>query len=107
MSDQTISYHQADELPAWVPTISSNGANPDFSTGWTFQVKVAASPTATAALTKTTNITGATGGAVTVAWAPNELDLEPGLYLCQLTATRSSDSAQETVEVDLEIKPRL
>lgn len=102
-----ISYHQADERPAWVATVTINGTGDNMSSGYTFSVKVAASPTATAALTKTTNITGAAGGVVTVAWAPNELDIEPGLYIVQLKASRTSDSAEWTVEDTLEIKPRL
>ena len=102
-----ISYHQADERPAWVATVPINGTGDDMSSGYTFQVKVAASPTATVALTKTTNITGATGGVVTVAWAPNELNLSPDLYVVQLKASRTSDSAEWTIEDTLEILPRL
>lgn len=103
----SLTYHRADERPAWVATVSINGATDNMSSGYTFQVKVATSPTATVALTKTTNITGASGGQVTVAWAPNELDLEPGLYIVQLKASRTSDSAEWTLEDTLEILPRL
>jgi hypothetical protein len=102
-----IIYHKADERPDWVATVTVNGSGDDMSSGYTFQVKVATSPTATAALTKTTGITGAVGGVVTVAWASNELDLQPGNYSVQLKATRTSDSAEWTVEDTLKILPRL
>lgn len=103
----SLSYYQNDERPDWVATVSLNGASDDMSTGYTFEVKIAASPTATAALTKTTNITGAAGGVVTVAWAASDLNIEPDIYIVQLKVTRTSDSKEWTVQDTLEIKARL
>lgn len=102
-----LSYFQGDERPSWVATITVNGASDDYTTGHTFTVKVATARSATAALTKTTGITGGTGGTVTVAWAANELNLTPGLYVAQLTVNRTADSAELTVEETLEIIDRM
>lgn len=102
----TLSYFRSDELPQWQATIEHNGTSPDFSSGWTFQVKVAEQATGTVVLTKTTNITGATGGVVTVAWASGELDVEPGRYRAQLKATRTSDGGEATVSELLTVKAR-
>ena len=94
-----LSYYRSDELPHWQATIQINGTGPDFSSGWTFEVKVGT-------LTKTTNITGAASGVITVAWAASDLDQTPNTYTAQLVATRTSDSAQCTVTELLEIKAR-
>lgn len=103
-----LSYFRADERPAWVHTESVNGVADDYSSGFTFEVKLAAAvaPT-TAVLTKTTGITGAADGVVTVRWAPNELDLEPGRYIAQLKITRTSDSHELTIQERLTIRPRM
>lgn len=101
-----LSYYRGDELPQWVATISHNGTAPDFSTGWTFRVVITARDAAEPLLTKTTNITGATGGAITVAWAANDLDIAPGTYLVQLKATRAADSSETTIEDRLTVKRR-
>jgi hypothetical protein len=61
---------------------------------------------ATPLLTKTTNITGATGGQITVAWAANDLALTPGTYLVQLKATRTADNLETTVEDCIIIRRR-
>ncbi len=102
----TLQYAQADELPAWEATVTVNGAALDFSTGWTFAVRIADPATDTLALTKTTGITGATGGVVTVAWATTDLDIDPQIYRAQLTGTRIIDSAQFTVDERVRIRPR-
>ena len=96
-----LQYHRSDELPAWVATISVNGSTYDYSTGWTFTVTL--SDGSTTALTKTTNITGAASGVVTVAWAENDLDIAPGRYKVLLTATRTADSLEWTISDTLEI----
>lgn len=95
-------YHRGDERPAWVATVSLNGATDDLSSGFTFSVRVQRGD-ATPVLTKTTNITGAAGGVVTVAWAENDLDIAPGTYKVLLTATRTSDSLEWTVQDKIEI----
>lgn len=100
-----LSYFQRDERPAWQATITVNGVSDDYSSGYTFTVTVA-DKTGAAVLTKTTGITGATGGVVNVAWAPDELDLDPGLYSVQLTVKRSGDLYEETVSDQLQIRQR-
>lgn len=99
-----LSYYRNDERPDWQATVTVNGTADDMSTGYTFTVRVATSPTATAVLTKTTNITGATGGVVTVAWAAGELDIAPGTYIATLTARRTSDSRDWTISEQLTIR---
>ena len=93
-----LTYFRGDELPAWVATVSLNGSTAtDLSSGYTFSLQVKQG-SATAALTKTSNIAGGAGSVVTVAWASQELDLPPGTYRAVLTVTRSSDSAEFTFE---------
>ncbi len=101
-----LAYYQSDELPAWVATISHNGTAPDFTTGWTFRVVVTQVDAPTPVLTKTTNITGAEAGVITVAWAPNDLNVTPGAYLVQLKATRTADSLETTIEDRIVISRR-
>lgn len=80
----------------------------DFSSNYTFSFKIGERG-GTAALTKTTGITGAAGSGtaptgtpnVTVAWSAGELNLTPGVYLWQLTATTSS--TDRTYEGTLQI----
>jgi hypothetical protein len=76
---------------AWT---DADGVAYDFSTGWTFSLKVGLRGQ-TAVFTKTTGISG--GAAVpnvTVVWATTgELNLlEEGTYVLQLEAIRTSDS---------------
>lgn len=69
----------------------------DFSSGYTFVFKIG-TPGSSALLTKSSGITGAVGAGsepdgtpnVTVAWTAGELNLTPGAYGWQLTATTSS-----------------
>lgn len=100
-------YRRGDERPAWQATITTNGSGENYSSGFTFRVTLAlvSTPT-TVALTKTSNITGTSGGVVSVNWAPNELDLAPGLYEAQLRITRSSDSTEQTITDQLLILAR-
>lgn len=103
----SLQYKKADELPAWQATVSINGALPDFSSGWTFSVRLGTTATATPTLTKTTGISGAASGVITVAWAANELNIAVGDYVAHLTATRTSDSAEATITEKITISPRL
>lgn len=106
----TLEYFARDERPYWRATVEVEGAFDDLSTGYTFEVNVAAHPISAASvpdLIKTTGITGAAAGVVTVAWLTNELDLDPGTYSVQLTAVRTSDGRDWTVEDRMTIKPRL
>jgi hypothetical protein len=102
-----LTYFRNDERPSWAETIVQNGETDDYSSGYTFKVSLATSRSATPVLTKTSGITGATGGVVTVAWASGELDLAPARYLAHLTVTRTSDGAELTIEETIEIVPRL
>lgn len=102
----TLSYFASDELPHWVATISHNGALPDFSSGWTFRVVISTAAGGTPLLEKTTNITGAASGVVTVAWASGDLAITPGSYRIQLKATRTADNAEATIEDSVTIKRR-
>jgi hypothetical protein len=100
----SLNYFAGDELPAFEATITLNGATVDFSSGWTFTVKLT-SPGETT-VTKTTGITGASTGTITVAWATGELNIKPARWRLQLTATRTADQRQFTIQDEVVIKPR-
>lgn len=103
-----LQYRRADELPAWQATATVNGVAPDFSTGHTFSVRLARDSTpTTTALTKTTNITGASGGVITVAWQADELDLPEGTYRAQLRFTQTTGTLEGTIEETIIIGSRL
>jgi hypothetical protein len=102
-----MEYYRSDERPEWVATITANGVTDDMSAGYTFQVLIAPTAVEAPVLTKATGITGGPDGVVTVQWEPSDLDLEPRKYIVQLTATRTSDSAELTVQDEIRIKPRL
>lgn len=70
--DTPIIVYLNDENPQWVETIYLNGTLTDYSSGYTFTVKLVDSA-GTTAVTKTTNITGAASGVITVAWDTSEL----------------------------------
>lgn len=76
----------------------------DFSSGWTFQLKLGPAKSAAAALTKTTGIVGAaTAPNLTVAWAAGELDnLTVRNYVLQVKATRP-DSKDRIMQGNLRI----
>jgi hypothetical protein len=103
----TLEYHQNDERPYWRATVEVDGAYDDMSSGYTFEVNVAATDTSVPVVTKTTGITGAAEGVVTVAWAPGDLDIDAGRYVIQLTATRTADTKDWTIQDKIRIKPRL
>jgi hypothetical protein len=86
-------YRAGQELPAFaVEWRDRSGALVDFSSGWTFTVKLV-NETGAAVLTKTAGITGsATAPNVTVGWAADELNIVPGTYRVHLTARRTADS---------------
>lgn len=94
---QTVIYTQGADLPDLQVTWKNNaGSVIDFSSGWTFELRVG-DPAAEAALVKTTGISGAaTEPNVTIAWAiTDDLDsLDPDMYTAQLIATRVSDDKQ-------------
>ena len=105
-----VSYVQGADLPDLTFTWRDRaGALIDFSSGYTFVLKVG-TPGSAASLTKSTGITGAaTDPNVTVAWATSgELNtLAPGVYSLHLVATRTSDSKQRVLEDRLTVKPAI
>lgn len=87
-----------------------NGNLIDFSTGWSFAVKVGRPSDEVTEFTKTTGITGAaTVPNVIVQWSTvGELNsLTPGTYTCQIVATRQSDSRQRIMEMRLRMRRAL
>lgn len=100
-----ITRHRNAERPATTLEIKDGtGDLIDFSTGYTFSFKIG-EVSASALLIKTSGITGAaTSPNITIAWAAGELDLAPGTYLWQLTATTSSaDRVYEGAFVVLDV----
>ena len=88
----TFPYYQHAEDPAYVGTWRDrDGAIVDFSTGYTFELKLVAVNGQTVALTKTTGITGAaTAPNFIVQWSTGELNITPGDYKAILTPTTGS-----------------
>lgn len=105
-----LSYVAGADLPdAQLKVRNGDETYPDFSSGYTFQIKVAPAGSTTASFTKSTGITGAAGSAtaanVVVAWSTSgELNsLSPGFYTLMLFVTRTSDSKTWPVPYSLEI----
>lgn len=85
----TWRYRQNQELPSFAVSWSDRDGNLiDFSTGYTFTVKLVSSATGDVALTKTAGIVGDDAAPnVVVAWAPGELNVTAGSYQVHITAT--------------------
>lgn len=82
--------------------LDASGAPLDLSLAGTFTLYLwdgAAAP----ALTKTTGLTGAKSGALTVDWADNDLDIAPDTYECLVYWSR--DDRWWPGELDLRILP--
>lgn len=105
-----LQYHTTAERPSvsmWLQ--DDDGSLIDFSTGYTFSLKVG-TPGSAAVLTKTTGIVGAAGAGVeptgtpniTVAWSTGELAISPGIYTWQLTATSGGTDRlfEGTIRID-------
>jgi len=101
-----LEWHSGRALPYWTGVVTIDGATPDLSTGYTFDLAVASTATAAPVLSKTAGITGAAGGTFEVAWAVGDLDLDPGLYAAQLTVTRA-DGKSWTVDEVFRIHPTI
>ena len=90
----TYVYYRDQEDPAYVVEWADrNGDLIDFSTGYTFQLKLVNVASGTVGLTKTTNITGAaTAPNISVAWAVGDLTVTTadGPHRVELRATASS-----------------
>lgn len=106
-----VTYYRTAELPALaVWWYDDDGSLVDFSTATGWSLKIGTTPGATAALTKTTGITGAAGSGtpgngtanVSVAWDAGELAaLTAGVYVLQITASFASGDRvlQATIDV--------
>lgn len=102
-----LEYYAGDERPYWQATVEIDGATEDLSSGYTFEVNIAATATAAPVVTKLSGIAGFPDGLVVVSWATGELGIDAGTYVIQLTATRTSDSRDWTIQDRIKIKPRL
>ena len=101
-------YRTDQEDPAYVVTwLDRNGDPIDFSSGYTFSLKLVSATAGTTALTKTTGITGAaTAPNVSVVWSAAELAaVAVGDYIPHLTATTGGrdrvmpDPAADIIEI--------
>lgn len=106
----SLRYYVGSDLPDTQITLrNGDGTYPDFSSGYTFSIKVAPAGSTTATFTKSTNVTGAAGSAtvanLTISWATSgELNsLTAGYYILQVTVTRTSDSRQWIEQFPVEI----
>lgn len=100
---------QGADLPDLALTWKDRSGNLiDFSSGWTFSVKVGV-VAGTALITKTTNITGAaTAPNLTISWATSEVGtLAAGSYVVEIIATETSDSRERKAKVSLVIDKAL
>lgn len=96
-----ITLYVGDEHSQWVADITDNGVQRDYSTGYTFTCYVVNKTTGATMLTKTTGITGAANGDVTVAFTGAELAgasitatfNSPEEYLIYLVPRRTADSS--------------
>jgi|GEM_PF-6332112 len=99
MAQYTWTYYNNQELPsvALDPIKDETGTAYDFSSGWTFAVRLCrANAKTTTLLLKTTGITGSSAGVVTIAWATTDwdglaADTNGTQYVVYLTAARTSD----------------
>jgi hypothetical protein len=97
-----VRYHANAERPTLRLTwYDDDDALIDFSSGYTWSLKVG-NPGSAALLTKTSGITGAaTAPNVTIAWTAGELALTPGTYTYQLTATTSALDRTMTGQIQI------
>lgn len=109
-----IELHTSDEHAQWLVTIVYNGNRLDYSTGYTFTCYVVNASGSTL-LTKTTGITGAASGQITVAFTGAELSSggvtatfnNPVTYKLFLVPRKTSDSSDgPTVEETLTMRWR-
>lgn len=104
----SVTYTQGAELPDLTIEWKDTAGNLiDFSSGYTFVLKLGV-PGAAATLSKSTGITGAaTSPNVTVAWATSgELNtIATGFYHAHLNATRTSDQKLRVFKFGLTVDP--
>ena len=109
---KALEYHSSASLPnveLWLQ--DDDGTLVDFSSGYTFSLKIGAKGAA-AVLTKSSGITGAAGSGsepdgtanVTIAWSDGELaNIDPGPYTWQLTCTATSGGKDRVFEGQIKI----
>lgn len=103
MADQTpVELYIGDEFTPWVETVTVNGAQLDYSTGYSFSLTITDTNRATLSGPHTTWTVGGTGGEVTTTFVGADLTTDgvtatttaPTVrYLAFITITRDSDSA--------------
>lgn len=92
------SIYAGDELNPWIVTREVSGSNPDYSSGYTFAVTATSVGSSTYSFSKTTGITGATDGVITVTWTSSDLgSLAAGTYELILTITHVGSSKQDSL----------
>lgn len=86
----------------------TDGTLINFSSGYSFEVKIGVVGSA-AAVTKATSITGAsTAPNVTISWSTSDLSsLSTGDYVLQLKATEVASSKDRILQKPLRIKPAI
>jgi len=101
-------YVQGSDLPdLGIEWYDSDGNVRDFSTGWTFVVKVG-TPGSAALFSKSSGIVGsATIPNLTISWSTSgELNtIAAGLYSADIIATRTADNKQLIRRIMLPVKP--
>ena len=109
-----IPMYTNDEHPQWPATISLNGVATDYTTGYSFTCAIV-NAAGTTLLSKTSGITGASGGQITVAFTGAELSSagvtatfgSPVEYTLFLTPRKTSDSSDgPTIEERLQMRYR-
>lgn len=101
-----ITYYKGAELPTVEVTwLDSNGAVINFSTGYTFTVKIG-NPGQSALLTKTNGITGsATSPNIVIDWATGDLaGLAPDTYDMDITANLTAGNKDRIQSTEITIK---
>lgn len=106
MTDDVIEMFKGDELAPWEGTVTVNGEQPDFSTGWSFTVTLASSAGATPPANLTSGITGLTGGGFRVDWPKGYLNIAAGFWDGQITFRRTADGFEHTEGQTFRIKAR-
>jgi hypothetical protein len=105
----TVEYTIGAELPDTAITWTDESGNLiNFSSGWTFTVKVG-DQGKTALLTKSTGITGAAAAPnLTIAWAAGELDgVGSGAWACQVTAHNTASAKDRIRTFSIKLLPAI
>lgn len=84
----TITYARGAELPPLLIQFTNDAGTVIDVTGYTCTLTIARSPSATAVLARSG--TGSASG-MSIAWAANELNIEPGQYLATAQARNGSN----------------